>query len=104
MKEISKSIGKRIRQAREDKGVTQKELGDFLGYSPMGVSHFEKGIRELKFSDLQKLSGYFGKDLSYFLASGQTMFRAGKNANQQDGVADSLASFDRYLIERKNKK
>ena len=102
MKEITKAMGEKIKEAREEKGLTQKELGDFLGYSPMGVSHFEKGIRELKFSDLQKLSSYFGKDLSYFLASGQTMFRAGKNANQ-DGVADSLAAFDRHLIERKNK-
>lgn len=102
MQEITKAIGEKIKQAREEKGLTQKELGDFLGYSPMGVSHFEKGIRELKFSDLKKLSGYFGKDLSYFLASGRTMFRTGKNADQ-DGVADSLASFEKHLIERKSK-
>ena len=102
MQEITKAVGERIKEAREEKGLTQKELGDFLGYSPMGISHFEKGIRELKLSDLQKLSGYFGKDLSFFLASGKTMFRAGKNANQ-DGVADSLAAFDRHLLERKNK-
>ena len=102
MQEITKAIGERIKEAREEKGLTQKELGDFLGYSPMGISHFEKGIRELKLSDLQKLSGYFGKDLSFFLASGKTMFRAGKNTNQ-DGVADSLAAFDRHLLERKNK-
>ena len=101
MEEITKAIGEKIRQAREEKGLTQKELGDFLGYSPMGISHFEKGIRELKLSDLKKLSSFFGKDLSYFFASGRTLFRLGNNANQE-GVAESLAAFDRHLIERKN--
>lgn len=103
MKEITKAIGEKIREARENKGITQKELGDFLGYSPMGISHFEKGIRELKLSDLEKLSGFFGKNLSFFLSSGVTLFRSTSSKTNHEGVADSLAAFDKFLIERKNK-
>ena len=99
MKEINKLIGEKIKEAREGKNITQKELADFLGYSPMGISHFENGIRELKLSDIQKLASYFGKDLSYFLSSGLTMFRA-ENPGHDPNISKSIEDFDRFLIER----
>ena len=99
MKEISEAIGLKIKQVREEKGLTQKELGEVLGYSPMGVSHFEKGIRELKISDIDKLANFFGKNISFFLSSGATMFRAENNSNED--ILDSISSFDKFLIERK---
>ncbi len=67
MDDIKKIAGNKIREAREEKGLTQKELGETLGYSPMGISHFEKGIRELKISDIKKMAELLGKNLSYFL-------------------------------------
>jgi transcriptional regulator with XRE-family HTH domain len=102
MKEIKRVIGDKIREAREEKQITQKELGDYLGYSHMGISHFEKGIREMKISDIQKIAEYFGKDLSYFLSTGVTMFRVDSNV-QDSSVTESLSAFDRYLIERNKK-
>jgi len=102
MKELQEAIGEKIKRAREEKGLTQKQLGEFLGYSPMGISHFEKGIREMKVSDLRKLAGFFGRDVSYFLSAGSTLFRA-ENNSDQNGVSDSLDAFDKYLAERKSK-
>lgn len=101
MEEIRKVIGEKIREAREEKGLTQKELADFLGYSPMGISHFENGIREMKISDIQKIAGYFGKDLAYFLSSGLTMFRAEGGAGGDPGVSESLSDFNQFLAKRK---
>ena len=101
MKKISESIGEKIRQAREEKNLTQKELGGFLGYSPMGISHFENGIREMKLSDVKKIANYFGKSLSYFIPSGSTLYRA-SNGSQQEGVQESLEAFDKFLLERKS--
>src|SRR3989344_3233928 len=104
MKEISKKIGERIKEAREEKGLTQKQLGEFLGYSPMGISYFEQGTREMKVSDLEKLAGFFNKPVSYFLATGLTIFRADGDSHADTGVKDSLDAFDKFLIERKKKK
>jgi len=98
MKEIKKVLGKKIREAREEKGITQRELGLFLGYSPMGVSHFEKGIRELKISDVEKLSQFFNKSMSYFLQSESTFFRA--NSSDYDLVEKSLKDFDFFLEQK----
>ena len=94
MSELKKVLGKRIREAREDKDITQKELGAVLGYSPMGISHFENGIRELKISDIQKLCAYFGKEMSFFLQPDTTLFRANQ---QKDGDFDAQKSYDDFI-------
>lgn|SRR3989338_1481237 len=100
MQEIKKVVGERLREAREEKGLTQKDVGDALNYSAMGISHFENGIREMKLSDLQKLSSVLGKDLSYFLSTGLTMFRAdGTNPDKQ--IYKSIEAFDSYIQTRK---
>lgn len=95
MKEIKKNLGDRIREAREEAGMTQKELGKVLEYSPMGISHFENGIRELKISDVKKLSEFFKKDMSYFLQSETTLFRASEPMNEN--ISDALKNFDAFL-------
>jgi repressor LexA len=102
MTEIKKIVGERVREAREEKGMTQKELADFLQYSPMGISHFEKGIREIKLSDLERLAGFFGKNISYFLSPGLTMFRAGDN--NDSGMLESVTAFDKFISNRKKEK
>jgi HTH-type transcriptional regulator / antitoxin HipB len=103
MQEINRRIGERIREAREAKGLTQKELGEYLGYSPMGISYFERGEREVKFSDLERLSGYFGKDPSYFLSAGLTIFR-GEKVGVDENVAKSVDAFNKFLSKREESK
>ncbi len=98
MIELKKVLGKRIREARDEKGITQKDLAEFLGYSPMGISHFENGIRNLKISDVQKLSQFFNKDLSYFLQPDTTLFRA--SSNQVVDVETAMSDFDNFLNEK----
>lgn len=100
MENIREQLGKKIRDAREEKGLTQKELGKAVGYSPMGISHFEKGIRELKVSDLQKIAGVLNKNLSYFLPS-QTFFRA--EASDDPATKKSLNDFDKFIEQQKSK-
>ncbi len=101
MEEINKSIGERIKKIREEKDITQEQLGKILGYSPMGISHFERGIREIKFSDLQKVASFFGKSLFYFLGPEQTIFRI-DNPSEDPGIQESLQAFEDFL--KKNKK
>ena len=97
MKELTEALGGRIRKAREERGLTQKELGDELGYTPMAISHFENGIREMKASDVQKLTIFFGKDLSYFFSTGQTLFRVDNHSPHKSEMEKSISDFDRYL-------
>jgi transcriptional regulator with XRE-family HTH domain len=102
MREINQKIGERIRAEREARGLTQKELGEHLGYSSMGISYFENGVREMKLSDIQRVADFFGKEPSHFLSAGVTLFRAEK-ASPDAEVLKSVSAFDRFLIERKRK-
>lgn len=44
-------LGKRVKQARKEKGYTQKELGEKTGYSEPHISHVEGGaIPSLEFA------------------------------------------------------
>ena len=45
----------RIRDLREDKDLTQTEVGKILHKSQQGYSHIEAGRAELKIEDLAKL-------------------------------------------------
>jgi len=101
MKEISEKIGQRVRQAREEKGLTQKEVGEYLGYSAMGVSYFEQGVREMKISDIHKIARFFGKDVSFFLSPSLTMFRSDKEGGHDEDAIKSLSDFEQFLANRK---
>ena len=45
----------RLRNVREDKDLTQAELGKLLNKSQQGYNHIETGRAELKIEDLIKL-------------------------------------------------
>jgi len=46
---------KKIRSARKMRGLTQKKLGELLGYSEAHICHFEKGNRSLTQEVIKKL-------------------------------------------------
>ena len=60
-------IGKRIRDARLAKGLTQGELGDLVGLQKSAIAKYENGrVVNIKRSTLQKLAkalGLRGSDL-----------------------------------------
>ena len=54
--EINKRIGTRIKYARRDKGLSQKELGDKLGLSADRLQKYENGVRKPKLDMLNKIA------------------------------------------------
>jgi transcriptional regulator with XRE-family HTH domain len=53
------SIGENIKTIREQKGLLQKELANELNLDKSSYSKLEKGAREVKVSELIKLSSLF---------------------------------------------
>lgn len=49
-----------LRQARMLKGKTQRDIAKYIGVTSMALSHYEHGIREPRFSTLEKWFDYFG--------------------------------------------
>lgn len=58
---------KRMRALREDRDLTQREVGQVINKSQQGYSHIEDGRAELKIDDLIKLCKFYGVSADYFI-------------------------------------
>ena len=57
----------RMRNLREDRDLTQREVGKVISKSQQGYSHIEDGRAELKIDDLIKLCRFYGVSADYFI-------------------------------------
>ncbi len=57
----------RMRNLREDRDLTQKEVGAVINKSQQGYSHIEEGRAELKIDDLILLCKFYGVSADYFI-------------------------------------
>ncbi len=57
----------RIRNVREDKDYTQKQIGQLLNKSQQGYGHIEKGSTELKIDDLIILCKFYNLSADYLI-------------------------------------
>lgn len=57
----------RIRNIREDRDLTQAELGKLLNKSQQGYNHIETGRAELKIDDLIKLCKFYDLSADYII-------------------------------------
>ena len=58
---------RRIRDLREDKDLTQKEIAKMLGMSQTGYSKYETGENDIPTHILLKLAEFYGTSTDYIL-------------------------------------
>ena len=62
------SVGATIKKLRQEKGLTQEELGELLGVKKAAVQKYESGqVQNLKQSIIKKLCEIFEKNPSVFI-------------------------------------
>ncbi|HPI91642.1 MAG TPA: helix-turn-helix domain-containing protein [Deltaproteobacteria bacterium] len=64
-----KEIGKKIQQAREERGLTQVELAQSLGITQAGLSNYELGKRRLYLHQIEQIAETLGKGLDFFIGA-----------------------------------
>ena len=57
----------RLRDIREDRDLTQAEVGQILNKSQQGYNHIEAGRAELKIDDLVKLCRFYNLSADYII-------------------------------------
>lgn len=57
----------RMKELREDRDLTQAQLGKVLNKSQQGYNHIEAGRAELKIEDLIKLCDFYDVTSDYFI-------------------------------------
>ena len=63
-----KLIGKRIKDARKERSMTQEKMAEELDVSIGYVSQVERGITKISLDLLGAISSVLQKDLSYFVS------------------------------------
>ena len=64
---VNEQIGKRIRELRKEKKLTQKEFGRVFGLSQNAVTNIETGKRALYLDELLKIADYFNVSTDYLI-------------------------------------
>ena len=52
---IAEIVGKNLKQARKDKGITQKEVAEKMKMTQQQYSRFENGVFELNYAQIVEL-------------------------------------------------
>lgn len=81
MKLSDKDFGERIRELREQSGLSQKALGDRIGIDQSGVSRLEDGSRTVTAREMVAIGDAFGVPLATLVEDEQkvpALLRAGE--------------------------
>ena len=65
-----KAIGRRIKAAREKKGMTQEQLAEWVELSPMHVSVIERGVKLPKLETLINIANVLDVSADFLLQDG----------------------------------
>ncbi len=60
-------LGQRLKELREEKGLTQNQLAEKLGINSVTYLHYEKEQREPPLSLLAEIAKFYGVTVDYLL-------------------------------------
>lgn len=60
-------LGERLKELREDKNLTQKQIAEKLNINSVTYLHYEKSQREPPLSLLADMAKYYGVTVDYLL-------------------------------------
>src|SRR5258708_1055071 len=91
-------LGRRLREAREYLGLSQEEVGDYLGIPGPSVSTIEAGKRGISFQEIKRLAELYRRPLSYF--SDEEPAESDDTADALFRTTQELSSTDREQVLR----
>ncbi len=72
-------LPKRLKKLRNEKNITQKQLGKIIGLSQQTIGHYEVGRAHPDHETLQKIADYFNCSTDYLL---------GRTNNRNESIPD----------------
>jgi len=90
---VNKPLALKIKRARKESKMSQRELGEALGVSDKAISSYESGRAVPRLNTLQKLAKITHRPVGYFTNT--------ETENIDYSVASMLANVEKQLIEIK---
>jgi len=91
-------IGALLREAREQRGKTQKDVAQALGCTPRRITQYELGQKPIPLTQLESLTEYLGVPRSYFLDEGVGTIGERELADRQYEAFKSLPEDVRAFV------
>jgi transcriptional regulator with XRE-family HTH domain len=97
---VKKTLGEKVREQREKKGLTQEQLGDMVGLKQSTIGKIEKNTRGPSFKALMKLSKALDVTTDYLTKDDAQLIKPLKegNAKLRRDYEDYYIAID-YAIE-----
>ena len=80
--------GMRIRELRDEKGISQQELADMIGINRVAVSKWETGIASPTYQRIKKLSDIFNVSTDYLLCISDVKQEIKENNESSNFIVD----------------
>ena len=93
MNSNKKKFGKKVRELRKSKGLTQEQLAEIIGMETPNISKMETGLHFPQFENLNKLSKALGVEMI-------ELFNFGHFKNKEELISEII----KYLKEHDIKK
>ena len=97
-KDKDKQFSSNMRFLRKQNKMTQRELGEVLGYGYTTISNYENGRNEPSIYDLKKIANYFEVTIDYLVGNTSKI-----NSEQSYEYTKELESIRETLNELSNK-
>lgn len=94
--EYALEVGRRIVQARKERGLTQVQLAAKIGVSQRSMQAYENG-ETIPYNQLKKLSKALGRDQEWILHGEVEGDRLGRLENKVDELTRLLRSVNRKI-------
>lgn len=82
-------LGDRMRDLREEKGVSQEELAAALGITRLSVGNYERGQRKPDAEMIVKIARYFDVSADYLLGLSEVRTNSGKSMQEEMGLSEA---------------
>lgn len=92
-----KTLGNRLKEERDYRGYSQKEIAEYLGISRPTVSLIENGERKVDSLELQKLAELYNTSVDNLLGDHQNK-KANEEVELLARAAEDLSSEDRKEV------
>nr|WP_061343019.1 helix-turn-helix transcriptional regulator [Clostridium botulinum] len=94
-------LGKRIKQLRNEQGITQDQLADYINVSRQSVWGYENGV-EPSLSVLTKIADVFNVSLDYLLCRTTEKYNLNlENHTNKEFLLNIYELLNSYKIEKK---
>lgn len=95
--------GNRLRRLRQERKLTQAELGKIINVSKVSISGYETGERIPDTDNLKRLADYFGVTTDYLLGRSNDPRLTADQDKEVDKKAEELMKIYENLSENKKK-